>query len=122
MNATQTQSRLGAVQIGIIILTLVTAAIHLYLGLTLPFPQLKTLFILNGIGYLVLLAGLFLNIPFARDNRNLVRWAMIAFAAVTILAWVVMGDKSWPGDAVGYFTKLVEILLIVLLFMDRRQR
>jgi hypothetical protein len=76
---------------------------------------------LNGIGYLVLLAGLFLNIPFARDNRNLVRWVMIAFAAVTILAWVAIGDKSWPGGALGYFTKLVEILLIVLLFMDRRQ-
>jgi hypothetical protein len=118
MDATQTQSRLGAVQIGIIILTLVTAAIHLYIGLTLP----ATLFILNGIGYLILLAGLFLNIPFARDNRNLVRWVMIAFAAVTILAWVAIGDKSWPGGALGYFTKLVEILLIVLLFMDRRQR
>jgi len=118
MDATQTQSKLGAVQIGIIILTLVTAAIHIFLGLTLPSP----LFILNGIGFLVLLAGLFLNVPFARDNRNLVRWVMMAFSAVTVLAWVAIGDKSWPGGALGYFTKLVEILLIVLLFMDRRGR
>lgn len=113
MNANS--SRLSAVQIGIIILTLATALIHF----SLLFPDL--LFILNGLGYLSLLAAYFLPIDLARKNHNLVRWLYMLFVAVTILAWVVMGDKSWPAGALGYVTKLIEVVLIVLLVMDGRQ-
>ncbi len=113
MNANS--SRLSAVQIGIIILTLATALIHF----SLLFPDL--LFILNGLGYLSLLAAYFLPIDLARKNHNLVRWLYMLFVAVTILAWVVMGDKSWPAGALGYVTKLIEVVLIVLLVVDGRQ-
>ena len=108
-------SRLSAVQIGIIILTLATALIHF----SLLFPDV--LFILNGLGYLALLAAYFLPIELARKNHNLVRWLFIIFTAVTILGWVAIGDKSWPGGALGYVTKLVEVALIVLLVVDGRQ-
>jgi hypothetical protein len=105
--------QLGAKQIGIVILTLATAFIHF----SLLFPDL--MFILNGLGYLALLAAYFLPLPVARDNHGLLRWVFMAFAAVTILAWLVMGDKSWPAGALGYTTKVIEVILLALLWTDR---
>lgn len=97
----------------IIILTLITAGIHL----SLLFPD--TLFILNGLGYLGLLAAYTLPVPFAKDNRRLVRLVFMAFTAITILAWVAMGEKSWPAGALGYITKLVELGLLASLWRDK---
>ena len=108
-------SRLSAIQIGIIILTLGTALIHF----SLLFPNV--MFILNGLGYLALLAAYFLPIELARKNHNLVRWLFIIFTAVTIIGWVAIGDKSWPAGGLGYLTKLIEVVLIVLLVVDGRQ-
>jgi hypothetical protein len=110
-----TQTKLGGVQYGIIITTLITAAIHLFIGITLP----STLFVLNGVGYLALLIGLFLPMSIAQKYRSLIRWALIGFTAVTILAWVAIGDKSWPSGALGFITKFDEVLLLALLWMDR---
>jgi hypothetical protein len=115
-------TRMGAVQIGIIVLTIATASIHLILAFVSPDPTFTPLFILNAVGYLVLLAGLFLNIPFARDHRGLFRWVLLGLAAVTIAGWLILGDKSWPGGALGYVTKVIEVVLIVLLFIDHGQR
>jgi hypothetical protein len=78
------------------------------------------MFILNGLGYLGLLAAYFLPIPFAKDNHGLVRWAFIGYTLVTILAWVAIGDKSWPGGALGYIAKTIEVLLIASLWIDSR--
>jgi hypothetical protein len=86
------ESRFGLLQVGIVILTALTAVIHLYLG----FSYNDTLFILNGIGYLVLLAALFLPIPFARDHRGLVRWALIGFAALTIVPGLPLPKNPGP--------------------------
>jgi hypothetical protein len=44
---------------------------------------------------------------------------LIGFTAVTIVAWLVMGDKSWPAGALGYITKFDEVILLALLWMDR---
>jgi hypothetical protein len=109
------QSKFGALQIGIIILTLATALIHV----SLLFPNV--LFILNGLGYLTLLAAFFLPVELLRERHSLVRRAFIAFTVVTILAWVLIGDTSWPDGALGYVTKIVELLLLVLLVADGRQ-
>lgn len=97
----------------IIILTLITAGIHL----SLLFPD--TLFILNGLGYLGLLAAYTLPLPVVKDNRRLVRWVFMAYTIVTILAWVVMGEKSWPAGALGYLAKLVELGLLASLWRDK---
>jgi len=107
------RAKFGLTQVAIVLLTLATAFIHL----SLLFPD--TLFILNGLGYLALLAAYFLPLPFVKDNRSLVRWAFMGFTAVTILAWIAMGDKSWPGGALGYFAKLIELVLIFGLWRDR---
>jgi hypothetical protein len=101
---------MNPIRIGILLLGLATAIIHLQL----LFPDL--LFILNGLGYLGLLAAYFLPIPMFQARHGLVRWALIAFAAVTIIAWVFMGERS----TLAYVDKTIEVLLIILLFLDRR--
>jgi len=73
------------------------------------------MFLLNGIGYLVFLAAYFLPLPIARDYPKLVRWAFIAFTAVTIIGWVAFGLRT----TVGYIDKLIEVVLIGLLLTDR---
>lgn len=113
MSTVTVQRSFGPKQIAIVILTLATALIHI----SLLFPDV--LFILNGLGYLTLLAAYFLPLPFVKDNRGLVRWAFMAYIIVTILAWIAMGDKSWPAGALGYITKLIEIVLVVLLWTDK---
>ncbi len=104
---------LSPAKIAIILLTIATAGIHF----TLLFPD--PIFILNGLGYLALLAAYFLPLPFAKDNLSLVRWAFIGYTAVTVLAWVVMGEKSWPAGMMGYATKLIEVALLALLWRDK---
>jgi len=106
-------SRMSGLKIIIAILALLTAGIHL----TLLFPDVT--FILNCLGYLTLLAAYLLPIPFARDHRGLVRWAFIGYTALTIIAWLAIGDKSWPGGALGYTAKTIEVLLIIALLRDK---
>ena len=104
-------TKIGPLQIGIILLTVVTAVVHLFLGI----PNMLIMFILNGIGYLVLVVALFL--PQLQRYRSLIRWALIAFTAVTIIGWIAIGARN----AVGYIDKLIEVVLIVLLFIDMRR-
>ena len=136
---------IGPLQIAIIVLVLITAGIHLQYGMnmnaggfrggppggpggpgsaapggsilqSIPLP-LSTLFILNGIGYLVLVIALYLP-PLARFQR-FIRWLLIMFAAVTfILYFVVNGFHLNP---IGLIDKGVEVLLIILLLIDDRQ-
>lgn len=105
---------IGGLQIGIILLTLATAVIH-GIVLNVLLQEISIPFTLNAIGYVVLLALYFLPIPLARNNRNLVRWALMGFTAVTIILWVAIGEKSF----VGYLDKAIEVVLLVLLWMDR---
>jgi hypothetical protein len=82
----------------------------------LPLP-LPILFLLNGIGYLVLVTALYL--PQLRRYQPIVRWLLIAFATVTIVMYLaIVGLRPNP---IGIFTKVVEIVLIVLLLIDGRQ-
>lgn len=108
MNATQT--KFGAVQIGIILLAVATALIHISLAI----PQNMIMFYLNGAGYLALTAALFL--PQLKGYRNLVRWAMIGFAAVTIIGWAAIGERT----TIAYVDKVIELALIALLWIDGR--
>ena len=63
---TTTASSSPALRLGIIVLTVTTAAIHLYLGLSSGLP----LFVLNGLGYLALFAALYLPISQLAQYRN----------------------------------------------------
>ena len=114
----QAKNQMSPRKISIIILTVATAIIHLALAFyAMSLGDMTTLamFLLNGIGYLVLLAAYFLPLPLARDYPRLVRWAFIAFTAVTIIGWVAFGARN----TIGYIDKLIEVALIVLLLTDR---
>ena len=109
--------RLG---VGIFLLTLATAGIHLYLALTaFAYMGLNfgvALFILNGLGYLGLLAALQLPIPQLARFRSAARWALVAFAALTIVLFFIMAPKPYP--ILGYVDKAIEVALIALLLAD----
>ncbi len=96
---------------GIVLLTLATAVIHLQLN----FPD--PVFILNGLGYLALLAALYLPVPRLAGYRSLARWALVGYTALTILLWVLFGART----PIGYADKLIEAALIALLLVDARR-
>ena len=100
-----------ALQIGIVLFTLGTALIHF--SLNFPDPA----FILNGLGYLALLAGLYMPVPQLAHHRNAVRWTLIGYAALTIFLWIMFGERT----LVGYTAKTCEVALILLLLIDARR-
>jgi hypothetical protein len=100
---------------GIILATLATAVLHIIL-----FPDI--MFTLNGLGYLALLGAYFLPIPFLQERRNLVWWVFVGYTALTIILWVIMGEKTFvagTSSATGYYAKAAEVLLLAFLFADR---
>ena len=99
-----------AIRIGVVVLTLVAAIVHV----SLLFPD--PVFILNGLGYLTLLAALYLPIRRLVPHRRLVRWTLVGYAMLTILAWVAIGERT----LLGYSTTADEVALIVLLLIEGR--
>ena len=110
------KAKLTTTQIVIVALTVITALLHLVLGLGMLGDTLGILFILNFVGYIVLVAALYF-VPQLADRRSLIRYALIAFTAVTVLAWVFMEGIRGP---VAYVDKVIEVVLIVLLFQESR--
>lgn len=98
-------------RLGIIALALATALIHWYLAI----PETLIPFYLNGLGYLVLVAALYA--PRLRPYRHRPRGLLMAYAALTIVLWVVLGRPYTP---IGYLDKLIEVALIVLLWLEGR--
>ena len=145
------QRTIGALQIAIIVLVIITALIHLQRGIGMSFGSggpppgagsggpppggppggagggfnimqllpvpIPVLFLLNGIGYLVLVTALYL--PALSSYRRLIRWLLIAFAALTIVMYfLIAGFRMNP---IGLFDKLVEVALIALLLIEERR-
>jgi hypothetical protein len=111
MNANAAATRLvgRVLTLTLIMLTLSTAYIHLSLG--------GTIFLLNGIAYTVLAAGLVgstLPFAFVRRLRWLPRIGVAGFALVTIGAYVVIG----PYSLLGLATKAIEVAIISLVGAD----
>src|SRR5919112_5878058 len=96
------------IRIGVAVLTLMAAIVHL----SLLFPD--PVFILNGIGYLTLLAALYLPITRLVPYRRAVRWTLIGYATLTILAWVAIGERT----PLGYSTTAGEVALVLLLLVE----
>src|SRR3712207_1384145 len=106
-------------KVGIFLLTVATAIIHLYLGLAaIPYYGLNfgvVLFILNGLGYLGLLAVLQLQIQQLTRFQSAARWVLVAYAALTIVLFFVMAPFY---TFIGYLDKAIEVALIALLLAD----
>ena len=97
-----------AIRVGVVLLTSIAAAVHL----SLLFPDVA--FILNGLGYLALLAALYLPFPRLVPHRRLVRWALIGYATLTISLWVAIGERN----LLGFSTTAVEVALVILLLLE----
>jgi hypothetical protein len=113
-------TKITGLQIGIIVLTVATALIHL----SLNFPNFDVMFTLNGLGYLGLLTALFLPMPLFTSRRGLIRFVLMAFAAVAIIAWIAIGEKDISKGYIaylGYTDKIIEIVLIILLWLENQR-
>ncbi len=112
-----------ALRIAVIVLVLATAVVHLYLfwmGLArgrLSWVQYG--FLVNGISYLVLLGGLLLALPAREPLPQVAHYLLMAFAAGSIAAWVVINRGRFLLD-LSVFDKAVEVLLIVALALHLR--
>jgi len=106
-------------QIGIIVSNLATAFLHLSLLPSMgPDP-----IALNGLGYLGLLGAYFMPMPMLQQNHKMVWWGMFGYTALTIVLWVIMGDKNFvagTNSAVGYYAKAAEVLLMAFLWADKK--
>ena len=101
------------------LLTLATAAIHF--SFFISDPRREVIYGLNALGYLTLLAMLYLPIPLLDNLHRLVRRMLMGYAAVTIVAYIVFGivNREWTVP-LGPITKLIEVSLIGLLWWEDR--
>ena len=100
-----------AIRSGVILLTFFAATVHI----SLLFPD--PVFILNGLGYLTLLVALYLPISRLMSHRRVVRWALIGYATLTILLWVVIGERT----LLGYTTTAGEVALVGLVVLEGKR-
>src|SRR5215510_9628698 len=99
----------------IALLTLVTAAIHFSFFLEEPVRGL--IYGLNALGYVTLLGALYLPLNMLKPWRHVTRWALMAYAGLTILAYLAFGvtRQEWTVP-LGPIDKLIEASLIALLW------
>lgn len=95
----------------IVVMTIITAGVHFYLS-----PGAGVPFILNGLGYLALMGAVLVKVPFLAGRERMVHYAFLGFTAVTILGWLAIGDKSFSTGQLGYFTKVVELILMAAIW------
>ncbi len=121
MSATESRSSFSPVRVGVLILALATAGIHLYLfliegflgsGTMLPIYQL--LFVGNVFAYVTLAVVLNLPVSSLARFRPVVRVLLIAIATASIISYFYVGVI----DTTGNVDKVIEVLLIALLTVD----
>ena len=104
----------------IILLTLATAAIHFSFFVRDPTGEL--IYGLNALGYLTLLAMLYLPIPLLDNLHRMARRILMGYAAITIVAYIIFGlvKHEWTVP-LGPIDKLIEVTLIALLWQEDQQ-
>ena len=121
METTETRASVSPIRIGIALLALGTAGIHLYLFLIEGFlgngemlPIYQLLFVGNVFAYATLATALLLPLsPLARV-RSFVRVVLISIAVASIASYFYVGVL----DAVGHIDKAIEVLLTLLVTVD----
>ncbi len=103
----------------IVILTLATALVHA--SFFVGDPKGGLIFLLNGLGYIGLLALLYVRVGLPASLVRLVRPVLIGYTALTIVLYVVLsyraGNWSIP---LGPVDKLIEVVMIALLWWEGR--
>ena len=99
-----------ALTVAIVVLALASGVIHLSLG--------APIFILNALGYFALVVAYLVAATVSRPLVVRFRWAprvaLLAYAAASIVGWLLLGGFYW----LGYLTKAIELTLMVLLIVD----
>jgi hypothetical protein len=106
----------------IILLTLVTAGIHLYFFLTGERNVfLYQLFLLNAIGYIALLVLLYAPLGLSASIQRLVRPVFIGYVVLTIVLYVILSAQSgiWSFP-LAPISKVDELILVWLLWTERK--
>jgi len=118
--------QLGVLQFAIMLMAVATAAIHLYLAWVV-IPRVSAsgspdiAFTLNGLGYLVLVAVLYIPIGGLRKHRSTIRWVLVGYTVLTIALWFFMAFLPGDRTLIGYMTKGIEIALTALLILEGRK-
>lgn len=100
----------------ILLLGLITGVVHLVI---LPLSGYEWLLMpLNGLGFLVLTGVVFFDPAFLAAQRKLIIYLFMAYTLVTIIGYFVMNSAPF-ADPIGIFTKVVEVLLIIALWLYR---
>lgn len=103
----------------IAVLTVLTAIIHLVLAFPQGIPA-GIPFLLNGVGYLVLLALLWFKPGFVAGRERWLYYAFIGFTAITVVAYFAVNGGASFANPVGIADKVIEVVLMVLLWQDMR--
>jgi hypothetical protein len=112
----------------IIIAAVVTALIHLALGvagIASGSYGLPVAFVLNGLAYLILLSALFFfTVPVLSANKRLTHILLIALGAVTFILYfvfnwqyVVVGDIG----AAAIVSKIADLAVVVATYLHLKQ-
>lgn len=110
--------KLSTAKIGIIVGALATALLHLSLLPKMGADPIA----LNGLGYLGLLGAYFMPMEIFQKNHKMVWWGMVGYTALTMILWLVMGDKNFvagTSSAIGYYAKIAEVFLMAFLWADK---
>jgi hypothetical protein len=99
-------------RMGILVLGSFAAFVHLGLGF-----RGDALLVLNGLGYLGIVGLLAIPIPFLQQQRQWVRWLLVAYAAVTFIGYFVMHDFGGYSN-MGILTKIAELGLLIFAGMQ----
>ncbi|MCX6057943.1 MAG: hypothetical protein NTW69_07330 [Chloroflexi bacterium] len=123
--------KLNSKQIGIVVLVIFTALLHLAAAFDkVLFPSSPDpLFILNGLGFLGLLGAYFLPIKFFQDRHKLVWQGLFGYIILTIAAWIfiwviqyviISGEPFFGHDSIyGVPAKIAEAALLWLLWSEK---
>ncbi len=111
----------------IILLTLITVGIHIYFytqgnGLVFSGPFIIfTFFLLNAIGYLVLLGLLYLPLGLPEGLHRLVRPVFIGYTILTIVLYFIVNLQTGTWSVpLAPIAKVDELILVWQLWSDAR--
>src|SRR5213596_946001 len=105
--------RIGLLQIAVALLAVITALIHLNLGVRgfmigLGGP-LPILWILNFVGYMVLVTAL--NLPSLQRVQSITRWILIAYTALTVILWYLIASSHADTVRAVYAISIQRVIL-----------
>jgi hypothetical protein len=106
-------------RVAIIVLTVITALVHL--SLNLGPSGIQPAFLANAIGYIVLLVVFFkwINLGFLAGREKMVWYGFMGYVVVTIVAYFVVNGGAAFSNPIGLFDKAVEVVLLITLWLHK---